>query len=167
MSAPSPLTVPLESIASCFEGIIPSTICSCSSGGTPNLTYLSIVHLLDDRHVGLSYQFFNKTRTNILENPLAQVLVVSPETLGAIPPRSVVSADGDRRPVLRAHENTAGCGCLAERNEPCFQIARGGYIRGARLPTREFGVPCRGRSQDRLFAGTRFFHRAAERLRRS
>jgi hypothetical protein len=62
--------------------MIPATICSCSREGTPNLTYLSIVHLLDTRHVGLSYQFFNKTRTNILENPQAQVLVVSPETLG-------------------------------------------------------------------------------------
>ena len=80
MSAPSPLTVPLENIASCFEGILPSTICSCSKDGTPNLTYLSIVHLLDDRHVGLSYQFFNKTRRNIMENPMVQVVVVSPET---------------------------------------------------------------------------------------
>jgi adenylate cyclase len=80
MSVFSPLTFPLESIASCFEGIIPSTICSSSRKGTPNLTYLSIVHLLDIRHVGLSYQFFNKTRTNILENARAQVLVVSPET---------------------------------------------------------------------------------------
>jgi adenylate cyclase len=82
MSEPSPLTVPLESIASCFEGVVPSSICSCSREGTPNLTYLSIVHLLDARHVGLSYQFFNKTRKNILENPRAQVLVVSPETSG-------------------------------------------------------------------------------------
>jgi Pyridoxamine 5'-phosphate oxidase len=80
MSAPSSLTIPLESIASCFEGIIPATICSCSRGGKPNLTYLSIVHVLDNLHVGLSYQFFNKTRTNILENPRAQVVVVSPET---------------------------------------------------------------------------------------
>jgi adenylate cyclase len=80
MSAPSPLTVPLENIASCFEGIIPSTICSCSRDGTPNLTYLSIVHRLDGRHVGLSYQFFSKTRRNILENPMVQVVVVSPET---------------------------------------------------------------------------------------
>ena len=80
MSPPSPVTVPLESIASCFEGIIPSTICSCSKGGTPNLTYLSIVQVLDTHHVGLSYQFFNKTRVNILENPRAQALVVSPET---------------------------------------------------------------------------------------
>jgi GAF domain/Pyridoxamine 5'-phosphate oxidase len=80
MSTPSPLTVPLEDIASCFEGIIPSTICSCARDGTPNLTYLSIVHRLDDRHVGLSYQFFSKTRRNIMENPMVQVVVVSPET---------------------------------------------------------------------------------------
>ena len=82
MSVPSVLTVPLESIGPCFEGMIPATICSCSREGTPNLTYPSIVHLLDTQHVGLSYQFFNKTRINILENPQAQVLVVSPETLG-------------------------------------------------------------------------------------
>jgi adenylate cyclase len=80
MTVSSPLTLPLESIASCFEGIIPSTIGSCSRKGVPNLTYLSIVHVLDTRHVGLSYQFFNKTRSNILENPRAQALVVSPET---------------------------------------------------------------------------------------
>ncbi len=80
MSLPSRLTVPLESIASCFEGVLPSTICSCCRDGTPNLTYLSIVHLLDPKHVGLSYQFFNKTRRNIMENPLVQVVVVSPET---------------------------------------------------------------------------------------
>ncbi len=81
MSAPSPLTIPLENIASCFEGILPATICSCSRDGTPNLTYLSIVHRLDDRHVGLSYQFFNKTRRNVMENPMVQVVVISPETL--------------------------------------------------------------------------------------
>ncbi len=80
MSNAMPLTVPLENIASCFEGIIPSTICSCSSDGTPNLTYLSVVHLLDSRHVGLSFQFFSKTRKNVMENPMVQVVVVSPET---------------------------------------------------------------------------------------
>jgi adenylate cyclase len=80
MTGSSPLTLPLENIASCFEGIVPSTIGSCSRKGTPNLTYLSIVQQLDTCHVGLSYQFFSKTRTNILENPRAQALVISPET---------------------------------------------------------------------------------------
>ena len=55
-------------------------MCSCSREGTPNLTFLSIVQRIDENHVGLSFQFFNKTRINILENPRAQALVISPET---------------------------------------------------------------------------------------
>ena len=81
MSTASPPAVALEDIASCFEGMIPASVCTCSPDGTPNLTYLSIVHRIDSRHVGLSYQFFNKTRQNMLHNPLAQVVVVSPSTL--------------------------------------------------------------------------------------
>lgn len=46
----------------------------------PNVTYLSIVHRVDSGHVALSFQFFNKTRKNLLENPQAQVIVVEPET---------------------------------------------------------------------------------------
>jgi hypothetical protein len=81
MSTAPPPAVALEDIASCFEGIIPASICTCSRDGTPNLTYLSIVHRIDNLHVGLSYQFFNKTRDNLLQNPFAQVVVVSPTNL--------------------------------------------------------------------------------------
>jgi len=79
MSKPA-LTVPLDSIASCFEGVAPSSICSCSRDGLPNVTFLSIVHRLDEAHIGLSFQFFNKTRKNTQENPHAQVIVVQPGT---------------------------------------------------------------------------------------
>ena len=78
MSAPRTLTVPLESIAPCFEGIVPASVCTCSRDGLPNVTFLSIVHRLDETHVGLSFQFFNKTRKNTQENPRAQVIVVAP-----------------------------------------------------------------------------------------
>jgi adenylate cyclase len=80
MSGTPSVPAALDAIASCFEGIVPATICSCAADGTPNVTYLSIVHRLDEWHVGLSYQFFNKTRKNMLENPMVQVMVVSPET---------------------------------------------------------------------------------------
>jgi hypothetical protein len=80
MSGAASVPSTLDAIASCFEGIVPATICSCASDGTPNVTYLSIVHRLDEWHVGLSYQFFNKTQKNLFDNPMAQVIVVVPET---------------------------------------------------------------------------------------
>ena len=73
--------VALEAIRSCFEGVIPSPLATCSADGTPNITYLSIVQYVDSERVALSRQFFNKTRTNLDENALAQVQVVEPATL--------------------------------------------------------------------------------------
>lgn len=80
MSTTQALPVPLEEIETCFEGGIPSPFCTCSANGVPNITYLSVVHRLDSNHVALSFQFFNKSRTNLLENPRAQILVVEPAT---------------------------------------------------------------------------------------
>jgi len=80
MSEVRALSVPLDSIAPCFEGVIPASVCSCSREGLPNVTFLSIVHRLDENHVGLSFQFFNKTRKNLQENPRAQMIVVTPGT---------------------------------------------------------------------------------------
>lgn len=80
MSATQTFAVPLEQIETCFEGVIPSPFCTCSASGMPNVTYLSVVHRLDSNHVALSFQFFNKSRKNLLENPKAQVMVVEPAT---------------------------------------------------------------------------------------
>jgi uncharacterized protein YigA (DUF484 family) len=80
MSEVRALSVPLDSIAPCFEGVTPASVCTCSREGLPNVTFLSIVHRLDENHVGLSFQFFNKTRKNVQENPRAQVIVVAPGT---------------------------------------------------------------------------------------
>ncbi len=74
----SALSVPLDRIAACLEGIIPSPFATCSRDGVPNVTYLSIVRRVDAEHVGLSFQFFSKTRRNLQENPRAQVIVVDP-----------------------------------------------------------------------------------------
>ncbi|MEO8540900.1 MAG: GAF domain-containing protein, partial [bacterium] len=79
MSQPA-LQYALESIPSCFEGIIPSSICTVAPDGTPNLTYLSVVTRIDESHVALSRQFFKKTEENANLNPLAQIQVVEPET---------------------------------------------------------------------------------------
>ena len=70
----------LRSIRACLEGAIPAIMATCAPDGTPNVAYLSQVVYVDERHVALSFQFFNKTRANILVNPYANVLVLDPVT---------------------------------------------------------------------------------------
>lgn len=73
----------LSEISRCFHGVIPSFIASCDRHGMPNVTYLSHVQLIDERHVALSRQFFNKTSRNIEENPQACIEVYDPVTFDA------------------------------------------------------------------------------------
>ena len=75
-----PFTVPLETIPSCFEGIIPASIATVAADGTPNITYLSVVTRVDSEHVALSRQFFKKTGENAEQNHFAQVQVIEPLT---------------------------------------------------------------------------------------
>jgi adenylate cyclase len=70
----------VDAIRDCLEGAVPSTIATCAPDGTPNVTYVSQVDYVDAQHVALSFQFFNKTRENILANPRATVAVVHPGT---------------------------------------------------------------------------------------
>ncbi len=61
----------------CLEGVIPSIIATTAADGTPNISYLSHVVLVDDTHVAISNQFFAKTAANIRANPQASLLLVS------------------------------------------------------------------------------------------
>ena len=73
-------SVSLESIRNCFEGVIPGTMATASMDGVPNVALLSQISYVDASHVALSYQFFNKTRQNLLANPRAVLAVIDPRT---------------------------------------------------------------------------------------
>ncbi|BEP95018.1 hypothetical protein GmRootA79_34020 [Acidovorax sp. A79] len=70
----------LHTIRPCLEGAIPAVMATCDADGTPNVAYISQAVYVDEGHVALSFQFFNKTRQNILRNPRASVLVLDPRT---------------------------------------------------------------------------------------
>ena len=74
------MSVTLDQIRSCLEGVIPAVLATCATDGSPNVAYVSQMHYVDPRHVALSFQFFNKTRENILANPQATALVIDPVT---------------------------------------------------------------------------------------
>jgi len=70
----------LNEISRCFQGVIPSMVATSDTNGIPNVTYVSQVYLIDDQHVALSCQFFNKTRRNLQQNPNASAEVYDPVT---------------------------------------------------------------------------------------
>lgn len=77
------VTLDLDAIRPCLEGAIPVVMATCDLDGTPNVTYISQAEYVDAQHLALSFQFFNKTRRNVLANPVAELLVVHPAN-GAI-----------------------------------------------------------------------------------
>ncbi|MFB0934937.1 MAG: GAF domain-containing protein, partial [Propionivibrio sp.] len=71
------MSVRIETIRECLEGIIPGHIATCDAEGMPNLAYLSQVQFIDNEHVALSYQFFNRTRQNVLAGSPVRLLLTS------------------------------------------------------------------------------------------
>ena len=60
-----------DEIRSVLSNGLPAVIVTCSADGVPNVTVISQVYHVDETHVALSFQFFNKTIRNVRENPRA------------------------------------------------------------------------------------------------
>ncbi len=63
-----------------MEGVIPPTLCTASADRMPNVSYLSVVEYVDPRHIALSYQFFNRSRENVLATRRAALTLDDPYT---------------------------------------------------------------------------------------
>ncbi|MGR3497991.1 MAG: GAF domain-containing protein [Limimaricola soesokkakensis] len=70
----------LDQIRNCLEGVVPAFLATSDGEGMPNVSEISQVHYVDPGHVALSYQFFNKTRRNVLATRVASVIVVDPDS---------------------------------------------------------------------------------------
>ncbi len=69
-----------DEIKASMEGVVPSSIVTCSLAGVPNVTEISQIYYVDEGHVALSHQFFNKTHRNIRENPYVRACLRDPAT---------------------------------------------------------------------------------------
>ena len=78
------MSLTLADLRTCFEGAIPAVIATAAADGTPNVTYLSRVQLVDGERVALSNQFFSKTARNLAENPRASVTLIEPTTYAQV-----------------------------------------------------------------------------------
>lgn len=68
----------VDSIRHCLEGAIPGVMATCDADGNPNAAFLSQVEYVDSSHIALSFQFFNKTRENVLVNPRTRLQLIDP-----------------------------------------------------------------------------------------
>jgi adenylate cyclase len=81
MSSTSPPS--LKALARCFQGVIPSVVCTADADGVPNVIFVSQVYQVDDRRVALSRQFFSKTTRNLEATRRAAVEILDPLTMEA------------------------------------------------------------------------------------
>lgn len=72
------MALELIDLRACLDGGFPALFATCAPDGTPNVNALSDVRYVDERHIALSYQFFNKTRANILANPRGTLQLTDP-----------------------------------------------------------------------------------------
>jgi len=63
-----------------MEGVIPPTLCTASVDHMPNVSYLSLAEYVDPLHIALSYQFFNRSRENVLATKRACLTLDDPYT---------------------------------------------------------------------------------------
>jgi adenylate cyclase len=133
--------VPLAAVpAPCFQGVIPSVLATADTDGVPNVTYISQVHLIDDRHVALSRQFFNKTTRNLDQNPRAAVELYDPVTFEAWRLRLLFLRSETKGPLfekmalrieaIASHTGMAGVFCL--RGADVFAVERVERVEGFR-----------------------------------
>jgi adenylate cyclase len=74
------MKIQLEALRSSLEGVVASVLATCDREGTPNVSMISQVHYVNGEHVALSYQFFNKTRRNLMDTRFASVQILDPQT---------------------------------------------------------------------------------------
>ena len=69
-----------EAMKPAMLGLIPTCMSTANDQGEPNVTFISQVWYIDEDHLAVSCQFFNKTTRNVRMNPNASIMTTCPQT---------------------------------------------------------------------------------------
>ena len=105
----------------CFGGGVPAVMTTIAVDGTPNVTYLSRAHRVDEERIALSNQFMSKTSRNLASNPAASLLLLDPTTVADYRLRLRIRTDRASGPRVRTPARRHRCD-------------RGPHAHGSRLP---------------------------------
>lgn len=136
----------LDQLRPCLEGEIPTALATCDADGIPNVTYVSQMHYVDSQHVALSFQFFNKTRENILANPQATAYVIHPETAGRYRLALLYRRTETEGPLFESMKaklaglasQTGMSGVFRLQGSDVYQVLDIEHVPGAELPPSRF-----------------------------
>ena len=70
----------LDTIRGCLEDHVPPVIATLDAEGMPNVALISQAIYVDCERIALSYQFFNKTRRNLIATRIASIHLTHPFT---------------------------------------------------------------------------------------
>lgn len=145
----------LAGLDDCFDGVIPSIIATLDAAGEPNVSYLSQVYRVDDRHVAVSNQFFSKTAANVKATGRASLMVVDGRTgvqhlLGLAHVGSLREGDVFEHMAaqLRAISSQQGVGeAMDLRSAEIYRVETREDVAGPEVPSakprrRDLLVPC-------------------------
>jgi len=70
-----------EEILPGLQGALPSALATVDEYGTVNVSYISQVYYVDENHVAVSNQFFNKSMHNLKTTGVGTVNVIRPDSM--------------------------------------------------------------------------------------
>jgi hypothetical protein len=136
------LSLSLAEVRDCLDGAVPSAVATCAADGTPNVSTVSHVQYVDESHVALSFQFFSKTRENILATRRAVAQLVHPQTGASFRLRLEYLRTETEGPLFERMKarlagiasHTGMSGVFRLRGSDVYRVARVEQVPGAVLP---------------------------------
>lgn len=73
-------TLTLRDVRRLLEGVVPPSLATASAEHVPHVTMLSHAEYVDEQHIALTFQFFNRSRANVMATGRAALCIEDPES---------------------------------------------------------------------------------------